>query len=76
MLAGKWYCYLHWKIVKRRGGSKTPATSRMELFGTICNDWKPQVIATKNFILYLREFLHPPLSGSQDTVKHLGQGFF
>ena len=47
----------------RRGGSRTPATSKMELFMIIVNGWKPLTIITKSSILDVAGVLDLPLGG-------------
>ena len=42
-------------------GSRTAATSKMEHFVIIENDWKPRTIITKSSILDVAEVLDPPL---------------
>ena len=49
---------LNWMI---RGGSRTDATSKMELFVIIVNGWKPLTIITKSSILDVAVALDPPL---------------
>ena len=44
-----------------RGGSKTAATSKMERFVIIVNNWKPLTIITKRSILDVAVVLDPPL---------------
>ena len=44
-----------------RGGSRTPATSKMEQFVIIVNGWKPLTIITKSSILDAAAVLDPPL---------------
>ena len=44
-----------------RGGSRTAATSKMERFVIIVNDWKPLTIITKRSILDVAAALDPPL---------------
>ena len=44
-----------------RGGSRTAATSKMERFVIIVNDWKPLIIITKHFILDVAAVLDLPL---------------
>ena len=41
--------------------ARTSATSEMELFVIIVNDWKPLTIITKSSILYVAAVLDPPL---------------
>ena len=45
----------------QRGGSKTAATSKMELFVMIANSSHPLTIITKNSILDIEAVLDPPL---------------
>ena len=44
-----------------RGGSRTAATSKMELFVIVVNGWKPLNIITKRSILGVSAVLDPPL---------------
>ena len=44
-----------------RGGSRTAAISKMELFVIIVNDWKPLTIITKSSIFDVAAILDPPL---------------
>ena len=44
-----------------RGASRTAATSKMERFVIIVNDWKPLTIITKRSILDVAAVLDPPL---------------
>ena len=44
-----------------RGGSRTAATSNMECFVIIVNDFKPLTIITKRSILDVTAALYPPL---------------
>ena len=44
-----------------RGGSRTVATSKMESFVIIINDFKPLTIITKRSILDVAAVLDPPL---------------
>ena len=44
-----------------RSGSRTAATSKMECFVIIVNDWKPLTIITKHSILDVAAVLDPPL---------------
>ena len=48
-----------------RDGSRTAATSKMEHFVIIVNDWKPLTIITKSFILDVAAVLDPPLATLQ-----------
>ena len=45
-----------------RGRSRPAATSKMECFVIIVNDWKPLTIITKHSILDVAADLDPPLS--------------
>ena len=47
-----------------RGGSRTVATSKMEQFVIIVNDWKPLIIITKGSILDVPAVLDLPLMKS------------
>ena len=47
-----------------RGGSRTAATSKMERFLIIVNDWKPLPIITRRSILDVAAVLDPPLGTS------------
>ena len=44
-----------------RGGSRTPATSKMERFVMIVNGFQPLTIITKHSILDAAAILDPPL---------------
>ena len=46
---------------KTRGGSRAPATSKMELFVVIVNSFQPLTIITKRAILDVAAALDPPL---------------
>ena len=46
---------------KKRGGSRTVATSKMEHFGVIVNGWKPLTIIAKRSIFDVAADLDPPL---------------
>ena len=48
-------------ILEIRDGSKTAATSKVELFVVIVNGWKPLTIITKNSTLDVAAVLDPPL---------------
>ena len=52
-----------------RGGSRTAATSKMELFEIIVNGWKPLTIITKRSILDVAAVLDAPLTIA--LLKHL-----
>ena len=54
-----------------RGGSRTAATSKMERFVIIVNDWKPLTIITKRSILDVAAVLDPPLVITRKTSKNL-----
>ena len=43
-----------------KGGSRTAATSKMELFVIIFKNFQPLTIITKNFILDVAAVLDPP----------------
>ena len=49
---------------KRRGGSRTAATSKMERFVIIVNGWKPLTVTTKHSILDVAAVLDPALKRS------------
>ena len=51
-----------------RGGSRTTATSKVELFLIIVNGWKPLTIITKSSTLDVAAVLDPPLI-SNDIIK-------
>ena len=57
--------YQSWcqKIFKSctRGGSRTAATSKVELFVIIVNGWKPLTIIKKSSTLHVAAVLDPPL---------------
>ena len=55
--------------VNTRAGSRTAATSKMELFVIIVNDWKPLTIITKRSILDVAAVLGPPLNTTIHSVK-------
>ena len=44
-----------------RGGYRTAATSKMERFVIIVNDWKPLTIITKCSVMDVVAVLDPPL---------------
>ena len=44
-----------------RGGSRTAATSKVEMFVIIVNGWKPLTIITKSSTLDVAAVLDPPL---------------
>ena len=48
-------------VVVFRGGSRTAATSKVELFVIIVNGWKPLTIITKSSILNVAAVLDPLL---------------
>ena len=57
---------------KVRGGSKTAATSKIELFVIILNGWKPLTIITKCSIFDAAAALDPPLKViSQHVINSL-----
>ena len=51
-----------WSNFTSRGGSRAGATSNMERFVIIVNDWKPITIITKRSILNVAAALDPPLT--------------
>ena len=53
-----------------RGGSRTVATSKVELFMIIVNGWKPLTIITKSSTLDVAGILDPPLSLAISTPLH------
>ena len=60
---------LYWNKIKYflyynsiRGGSRTTATSKVELFVIIVNGWKPLIIIPKSSTLDVAAVLNPPLS--------------
>ena len=50
------------KTASSKSGSRTAATSKMEFFVIIVNDYQPLTIITKCSILDVAAFLDPPLS--------------
>ena len=48
-------------MIKIRGGSRTVATSKMERFVKIVNDFQPLTIVSKRPILDVAAVLDPPL---------------
>ena len=48
-------------ILEIRDGSKTAATSKVDLFVVIVNGWKPLTTITKNSTLDVAVVLDPPL---------------
>ena len=48
-------------IIATRGGSRTAAKSKMELFVILVNGFKPLTIITKYSILNVAALLDPPL---------------
>ena len=57
-----WFDYdQHWWS-SCKGGSSTAATSKVELFVIIVNDWKPLTFITKISTLDVAAVLDPPLS--------------
>ena len=51
----------HRDISVPRGGSRTAATSKVELFVIIVNGWKPLTIITKSSTLDVAAVVDPPL---------------
>ena len=60
----------HFYGVFNRGGTRTAATSKMEHFVIIVNDWKPLTIITKRFILDVAAVLDPPLQLNGHFCEH------
>ena len=59
-----------------RGGSRTAATSKVELFVRIVNSFQPLTIITKSFTLDVAAVLDPPLEMNLTiwyTVPHFNQ---
>ena len=54
---------------KGRGGSRAAATSKIECFVIMVNDWKPLNIITKRSILEAAAVLNPPLKSLQMFLK-------
>ena len=52
-----------------RGGSRTPATSKMEQFVIIVNGWKPLTIITKSSILDVAAVLGPSLLPTEIKIS-------
>ena len=52
-----------------RGGSRAAATSKIECFVIMVNDWKPLNIITKRSILEAAAVLNPPLKSLQMFLK-------
>ena len=48
-------------VALTKGGSRTAATSKVDLFMVIVNDWKPLTIITKSSTLDVAAVLDPPL---------------
>ena len=61
-----------------RGGSRTAGTSKVELFVTIFNSWKPLNIITTSSTLDVAVVLYPPLIWIKTwlIVKHLTNGCY
>ena len=61
-----------------RGGSRTAGTSKVELFVTIFNSWKPLNIITTSSTLDVAVVLYPPLIWIKTwlVVKHLTNGCY
>ena len=54
-----------------RGGSRTAATSKVELFLIIVNGWKPLTIITKISTLDVAAVLDPSLlTENEDNIRH------
>ena len=58
-----------WSIF--RGGSRTPATSKVELFVIIVYGWKPLTIITKSSTLDVATVLDPPLILQLFTISEV-----
>ena len=58
-----------WQIDRIRGGSRTAATSKMEHFVIIVNDWKLLTIITKRSILDVAAVLDPPLRMQTKSLR-------
>ena len=60
-----------------RGGCRTAATSKVELFVIIVNDFQPLTVITKNSTLDVAAVLDPPLvlvlRGVRSKVKSYGR---
>ena len=54
-------CVCKWWCIVFRGGSKTAATSKVELFMIIVNGFQPLTIITKSSTLDVTAVLDPPL---------------
>ena len=53
-----------------RGGSRTAATSKVELFVIIVNGWKPLTIITKRSTLDVAAVLDPPLLATVFLIQN------
>ena len=62
--------YLGLQNIRIRGGSRTDATSKVELFVMIVNGWKPLTIITKSFSLEVAAVLDPPLRIAVYSLFH------
>ena len=60
--------YLYSVNMVHRGGSRTAATSKIELFVIIANGWKPLTIITKCSILDVVAVLDPPLVQDNNAI--------
>ena len=64
LLQSPYFVHLTSKVLKScsiRGGSRTAATSKVELFVIIVNDWTSLTIITKNSTLDVAAVLDPPV---------------
>ena len=57
--------------IPSRGGSKTDAPSKMELFVIIVNGFQPLTIITKCSILDVAAVLDPPLPSSSSCLDNI-----
>ena len=58
----------YYKMGQPRGGSRTTATSKMEVFAIIVNSWKTLTIITKSSILDVAAVLDLPLQLLQNVT--------
>ena len=59
----------------QRGGSRAAATSKMERFVIIVNDFQPLTIITKRSILDVAATLDPPLNSEYSQTAKIRIGF-
>ena len=64
IMAGTFYSTVFFcqKLISIRGGSRTAATSKVELFVVIVNGWKSLTIIAMSSTLDVTAVLDPPLS--------------